>query len=484
MLIYLVLVYGWSLGIGALGRDFAALHDPSSLPFLADRLFALEVGLFGAWAPGYHLVNLTLLYACMLCIYRLVRVAVKGYYWLGTLAATLFMANPVHTEAVANLSGIADLVPALFALMALTAYAEHAAAPRDWKFALAFVLFPLAVLPYRENAALLLVLILLECMVVENGPDYRRLALFAIVSVAGWVVQRDAFSYAALSPAHSFVPVYLIFYPIGFLPATVRTVLAHPGLGWFAALVVLGLVVLIHRKAQRPAILFGLLSSLAIRVSQGDHFVDPVHMTGGGGLLVANALFNLALVALFHRIMDHWKWRRPVIMLTTLLAAIFFVLEIRSLAMYRYADLFVREFQARAAQVGETIGVLPDYRHYLDAPLGLHESIAHDTPFSRKHDCVPLLPIDLLPPDRAAIKALEVTDRGAMISVTGKTPLDAFPYPYQLAKPGATLATNTAKVTVTDLSTDHVTFWLEPHSGRIPFLLPIGSCDEPGAAPK
>ncbi|MCX5771469.1 MAG: hypothetical protein NTZ09_14540, partial [Candidatus Hydrogenedentes bacterium] len=157
MLIYLLIVYAWSLSLYPLGRDYAALADPTSLPPIAGKLFAWEIRAFGGSPYGYHAVNLVLLYGCMMALYRFVRLAIPGPFWLGTLAAALFMANPVHSEAVLNLSGVGDLVPAFLALLALVAYAQHRAGPRGWTGVLALAAFALAVLPYRQNVMLIIV---------------------------------------------------------------------------------------------------------------------------------------------------------------------------------------------------------------------------------------------------------------------------------------------------------------------------------------
>src|SRR5689334_5940682 len=104
MLIYLILVYGWGLWIYPLGRDFGHLANAGAdLPIVARHLFAGEMRLFGANPAGYHLVNMALMYACMLLVYHFVNLSVRGLWWFGSLAACLFMANPVHSEAMHHL---------------------------------------------------------------------------------------------------------------------------------------------------------------------------------------------------------------------------------------------------------------------------------------------------------------------------------------------------------------------------------------------
>ena len=439
MLVYVCIVYGWCLFLHPLGRDYAMLEARGrGMPFLVDRLFAWEVEVFGGTTAGYHLVNLLLLYACMHCIYHFVNWTVKGPFWLGTLAAVLFMANPVHSEAVLNLCGVVDLVPCLFALVALTAYAAHTTRPRFWKWAVSLGLFALAVLPYRQNAFLILVFVLFEFLVVEEA--YRlpvRLAPFAVIAVVQWSLNASMFNLHNLSFARMFAPLYFIFYPIGFLPETARAFCEKPWIGWVAGGVVVLLLCILYRKARRPAILFGLLAMAAARLFQGGHFIDPVHMVGGGQLLLANVLFNTALAGLFLRMMAHPKWRRPVIGFTTMLCLLFFGLQIREVLAWRYAGFEVKRFQAEvyAASREEPVAVMPDYQYFLTAPMCLSESIAHNTPFSKAATARPFLPLNYKKGMRVSVEGLR-EGRG-IVHVEGATPLEVMPYPYTLTRQGA-----------------------------------------------
>ncbi|NIA16709.1 MAG: hypothetical protein GWP08_21875, partial [Nitrospiraceae bacterium] len=222
MLVYITLVYVWALRLHPLGRDYGMMAAPHFMPFATGRILEWEMRVFGGSPTGYHLVSLGFLYACMLAVYRLTRLTVQSYFWLGTLAAVLFMANPVHSEAVLNLTGISDLVPALLALLALVAYASHAAAPRLWRFGAALVLFACAVMPYSTNLFLIVVLLLFEVFIRGKERRLMRLLPFALLSLPMWWLQRDLLS-DSLHPNHMLPPLYLVFYPIGLLPSTART---------------------------------------------------------------------------------------------------------------------------------------------------------------------------------------------------------------------------------------------------------------------
>ncbi|HEX73085.1 MAG TPA: hypothetical protein ENN65_07195, partial [Candidatus Hydrogenedentes bacterium] len=169
MLVYCAIVYAWMPQLHPLGRDYAAMASSESLPWLARTLFAWELHRFGAWPYGYFLANMLLLYACMVTIFFYTRLAVRGLWWLGSLSAVLLMANPLKSEAVLHLSGVQDLLPAWLALLALLFHALHLRHRQWWTFPWALAVFALAVLPFRANQALFLVIACMECVMVEKG---------------------------------------------------------------------------------------------------------------------------------------------------------------------------------------------------------------------------------------------------------------------------------------------------------------------------
>ncbi len=483
MAMYLCVVFVWGLRVYPLGRDFSRLAKAGEgLPFLVGRLLAWEVAVFDTNVVGYHVVNLALLYACMVCLYYLVWLTVKGPPWLGSLAATLFMANPVHSEAVLNLSGVVDLLPCLFALAALLFYAWHAAGPRPWKLLVGLALLGVASVPHQVNAALVVVVILYEFVVVPPGARrYSRLAAFGLVGFLGFCIHAGTLFERGFSPAHMFGPLYFIVYPIGFLPETARAFHERPWLGWVGAAAVLLVVGLIHRKARRKAILFGLSGMAAVCLFQGGRFVDPVHLVGGGRLLLPNALFNVAFVALCLRMMEHPKWRKPLVTGTTMLCVVFFALEIRSIRAWNYAGREVRAFQVHAAGLvegaqGEPIGLVPDYQYYLGAPLCFSQAVAYDTPFSEAIPVVSLVPLHADKSGRMQVEILRWSNKQGTAVVTGVRPLDLVPWPYALAREGGKLETQNAAVEALIVDEAMLTLSIKPKTGALPmWTLPVSA---------
>ena len=399
MFVYLCIVHAWTIFLYPLGRDYRCLAQPESMPAWVRQVFELEMQGFGTGLPGYHLVNLMLLYAGMVALFFFTRYAVRGPWWLGSLAAVLWMANPAKSEAVLNLSGVRDLLPVFFALAAMTAYAAHVLRPRWWKLSAALLLFAVATLSFQVNLMLLLAVLLFEGLVAEpHERRWSRTLLFVLLGVAGLYLHRGLLSWSSLNPAEMFGPLLLIFYPIGLLPETAGRLHTYPILGWLSAAAFIMLLVLIDRKARHSALRFGLLAALAVRLFQADHTIDPVHTVGGGQLLLAMAFVSVAFSALCRRMVQHPKWHLPVIFLTTVLCVVFFVLQGRVNWAWRHAGQQVQAFQAQAAETaqahpGETLGVLPDYQYYRGAPMMLSDSVAFDTLFSKALPVVFLLPL-------------------------------------------------------------------------------------------
>lgn len=437
LVVYTSIVYGWALTVHPLGRDYALMAGGwKDAPAPTALLLRWELAAFST-PVGYHLVNLVLLYATMLLIYKLTAYVIRGPWWLGTLAATLYMATPVHSESVLNLMGAVDLVPTLFALVALVAYGHTAYFPAAWKQVVTFILMALAVYFFPENTFVALVPLLFEGLALD--PERRRLGRAvpcAALVVMGLLVHGSAYLSRSLAPEHLWAPLYFLLYPIGFLPESAQRFHAQPWSAWLAAATVAFVFLLIYRKARRPAILFGLFAMLAVRLFPSDRPVDPVHLVGGGQLLLANVFFLIGLVALFYRMMDHPRWRTTIIGFTTLLCVIFFILQMRSNLAWKRGGEYVAAFQRQAvaaeAEGGALPGLLPDYRYYLTAPLMLSESIRYDTPFNRAVSHVGLLPLNRPRLDRTPVLVREWAAETGILELTRDDFLQALVWPYTL----------------------------------------------------
>ncbi len=162
--------------------DLGSILGPSHYPPgiyrpLTVLSFALNQHVAPGYAPLFHAVNLALHVGVTLLVFAL-GLQLCRQRPVALIAAVLFGVHPIHTEAVTGIAGRAEVLAALFGLLALvwatsTANAQERRPGRDGLALLAFT----AALFCKENALTVLPLIPL-CRVVRRGgrfwPGLRR----------------------------------------------------------------------------------------------------------------------------------------------------------------------------------------------------------------------------------------------------------------------------------------------------------------------
>lgn len=405
-LFYVLLVFLPGYFVYPLGRDYAQLVNDSP-ESMGEVLFPVLVQAYGDRLHLFHLFNVTLLYGCMVALFILTRLTLRGPWWLSSLAAVLLMANPMKSEAVLQLSGVVDLLPALAALVSLALYAYAAGTARSGALLLPAILLVLNLIPSPH--AFIVVIILYELLMV--APEKRRYARVVIILLAGLLSFVNKSGIAPyLAPVESLTALYLMCFPIGLLPATERLFQAQP-MAWFAAAgLFLALPLLVAGKFRLKGLAFGLGGAAIYCLTTPP--VDFVHMHGGGRLIVPIALMSLGFVALCQRMIQHPKWVRSTVLLTTILCLVFMILQVREVFAWRHASQQVLAFQARTRITAEEhpatpITVAPDYQYYRTAPLMLSESIKYDTPFSRRYDAQAYLPLRYVRPEQLDVHLIK-----------------------------------------------------------------------------
>lgn len=421
--IYLVLVFGWMLALTPLGRDYAAMANPDLLGPVPGHFFSGMMTLFSHCSWAYLLVNLVLLYTAMVMILVLARVLGRGPWWLGSVAAVLFMANPVKTEAVLSLAGIQYLVPGIFGLGVLLVYAVCRTRTGWLGRRFPLLVYLAAILACPDTVPLFLVLVVLE-LCSFRGVPHRRSAILPIVFVGSiaYLVSGQWALPGAMTPQAMFVPLFLILYPIGMLPDTVAFFAAFPWAGWLCALLLAGFAVYLVRRAAHPLVTFGLLGAMAYRLLQGGKAVDPVTLSGGGALLIPAALLSLAICGGFLAIMRHPTWRFSVVRASTLLCVAAMLCQGWINVHWFRAGREVRQFQTAAAATAtahpaQPLAVVPDLQYLGTAPVMLAESVRYNTPFGVALPVRSILPLSLLPP--AEIAVFRYSPRELFVDVTG-----------------------------------------------------------------
>jgi protein O-mannosyl-transferase len=171
------------------GKDYLeyGLYRP-----IPNVTYALNYAFGGLDPLGYHLVNLILHFCNCLLIYRL-----AIYYcqreFIALTTALLFAAHPVHTEAVSNIAGRPELLGTLFVLLCWLAYLYR---ERSRYFYLLSLFFYLLGLFSKENAIVLIVLLVLAdlCQHWQDWPGrIKQYSLYYggfLLVAAGYLILR------------------------------------------------------------------------------------------------------------------------------------------------------------------------------------------------------------------------------------------------------------------------------------------------------
>lgn len=138
--------------------------------------FMLDYSLWKLNPFGYHLTNTLLHITVALCLYWLLNLLFNNPL-LSLLTSSLFVAHPIHNEAVAYISGRADLLAAIFILLALIAYIYSYHLRRLSLYALALISLALAILS-KETALIFPLVVLLYHLVTRSKPYIRQILGF------------------------------------------------------------------------------------------------------------------------------------------------------------------------------------------------------------------------------------------------------------------------------------------------------------------
>ncbi len=411
--VYLLAVFGWTIFLPPLGRDYAWLANWAP---------------FGDYVPVYHAVNIVLLYAAMVLVFFLTRLATGGPWWLGSVAAVVFMAHPLKAEAVLNLCGMRDLIPAVLSLAALTAYAAARMKPGRFVACLTAVLFAAATLLVPGQGGLFFAIAAWElCMVPRGQQRVTVLMPFLGLAAVGWILHPPIVMAAPAGLTGAFWPIMYLAYPIGVLPETAAVLHAQPHLAVLALAGAAVLAVVLARAVRHPAFTLGLMAAAGLVLFGENRPVDPVHLIGGGRMLSGIALFSVALTGVFHRLLHHPAWPKATVWATSVLCIVLMIMQAQSnLAWNRAAkavDAFRRAaFTAVAQHPGEPLGVFPDYRFCDGAPVQFAESVRHDTPFGKAFPVEVIASYDPISLDRKAFLLFAYGPQSASFAATAQGP--------------------------------------------------------------
>ena len=122
--------------------------------------YMVDHSLWGSNVKGYHLTNILLHILAALGIYWLVNILFNDRV-LSLFTGALFIVHPIHTEAVAYVSGRTDPLAAVFMLLCIISYLKHLASKSAGTYVIMLLSYALALL--SRESSLILPLLLLLC---------------------------------------------------------------------------------------------------------------------------------------------------------------------------------------------------------------------------------------------------------------------------------------------------------------------------------
>jgi hypothetical protein len=228
------------------------------------------ISLFGDWAGGHHLVN-ALFHAANAALAVMVfrRWGLSSWQSLAGAALTVF--HPTRVESVAWVTERKDLVFVFFGLLTLLAYALYAERRTPLRYALVLLAYAGSLMGKSMLVSLPVLLLLLDVWQARGVRLLEKLPMFALALGAGVMTvyaQRQAGAVQSLTQLTfpdrlAVLPLaYLKFLALTFWPIDLCAYYPRPEasavaavLGWVAALVLVGLLFALRKRA--PSLLFG-----------------------------------------------------------------------------------------------------------------------------------------------------------------------------------------------------------------------------------
>jgi tetratricopeptide (TPR) repeat protein len=229
-----VLGNSWIRGLGHMreifSSDVSGFNPSYSTNYyrpLMHVVYIFNYLLFGLAPWGFHLANVLLHGAVSVLVFLAIGILSgsngreeQGYSSPAFLGAVLFAAHPVHTEVVAWVSALPELLCALFYLLSLITYVSAKKMKGIWLSALFFFLASLS-----KEPALTLLAVIIIYDILFKGQEKRpskvmRYAPFALATIIYFILRLNALGgFAPVKPPHSDLsPLEYVTAAIGLFP--------------------------------------------------------------------------------------------------------------------------------------------------------------------------------------------------------------------------------------------------------------------------
>jgi Tfp pilus assembly protein PilF len=153
------------------------LQPGPTTPYYRPMIIAyLMVGwhLFGDLAFGWHLANVLMHLLVVFLSFRLFE-KISGDLRISAIGAVLFAVHPLRSESVAWISGVTDLLLAIFVLSSFYLYLRFREESRKSLFAWALVLYGLGLFAKEPAVCLPVIIAAYEILVVTDSPLKQRI---------------------------------------------------------------------------------------------------------------------------------------------------------------------------------------------------------------------------------------------------------------------------------------------------------------------
>ena len=180
---------------GFFGRDSKALVGGRYRP-LSLVTFAIENSLFGLSPHMSHFINIILYAFCGIMLFMFLRNVFPGYnLLLPFVMVLLYIAHPVHVEAVANIKGRDEILSLFFLVSSLHLLFQFLKRPASYLYVTSLLMFFLSLLS-KENAITFVLIIPLFVYYFTKEKSSRNLALssgFLVVTLL-FLLMRSQFA--------------------------------------------------------------------------------------------------------------------------------------------------------------------------------------------------------------------------------------------------------------------------------------------------
>jgi len=142
--------------------------------------YAADYSVWKLNSRGYHLTNILLHTLAALLLYWLISILYRDAL-IALLASMFFVVHPIHSEAVAYISGRSDSLAAIFMLLSFVFYIKRVRTGKI-RFCILMILSYIGALLSRETALILPLLLLTYHYVFEDKIRFMEFSYFLIVT--------------------------------------------------------------------------------------------------------------------------------------------------------------------------------------------------------------------------------------------------------------------------------------------------------------